>query len=101
MPDIRLFVEHSVTALPVVGVAMVGAFLQALHGPWKGWKSFAVSAATAGFCAYIVDFLFRAWGVPDGVNVFAAGMIGWSGGSLMDHFYLILKRKLEERGRTE
>ena len=87
--------EQLASAAPFVGTALVGCILQALKGRWLGWKNFAVSAASAGFGAWLVfsltpDVLSEGWGV------FASGMIGYSGGSLVDVALAAFSHKVEE-----
>jgi len=71
--------------LPMIGVACLGAVLQCFHGKWQGWKNFFISVATAGFGACLVGVLFRGMGISEDIAFFFSGMIGYSGGRLVDN----------------
>lgn len=90
--------EHLHAFAPFLGTAMVGCVLQALKGRWLGWRNFVVSAASAGFGAWMVyqltgEVLSEAWGH------IAAGMVGYSGGSLVDVALASFTRKVEKLDR--
>jgi hypothetical protein len=93
MDDMKI-TEHLNAFAPFLGTAMIGCILQALKGRWLGWKNFVVSAASAGFGAWLVyqltgEVLSAAWGQ------FAAGMVGYSGGSLVDVALASFTRRVE------
>ena len=80
---------------PFLSTALIGCVLQALKGRWLGWKNFIVSAGCAGFGAWLVfqltgEVLSEAWGQ------FAAGMVGYSGGTLVDVALASFTRKVEK-----
>lgn len=77
--------EHIRDFVPMVAVAVFGAGLQSFHGKWRGWKNFFLSLATAGFGACLVGVLFRGMGISTDIAFFLSGMIGYSGGSLVDN----------------
>lgn len=82
-------------SVPFLGTALAGSVLQSLKGRWLGWKNFVLSAASAGFGAWIVlnlvpDVLSQGWGI------FASGMIGYSGGSLVDVALAAFTRRTEK-----
>lgn len=82
-------------SVPFIGTALAGSVLQSLKGRWLGWKNFVLSAASAGFGAWIVlnlvpDVLSQGWGI------FASGMIGYSGGSLVDVALAAFTRRTEK-----
>ena len=90
--------EHLNAFAPFLGTAMVGCVLQALKSRWQGWKNFALSAASAGFGAWMVyqltgEVLSDAWGQ------FAAGMVGYSGGSWVDVALASFTKKVERLDR--
>lgn len=77
--------EHVRDFVPMVAIAVFGAGLQSFHGKWRGWKNFFLSIATAGFGACLVGVLFRGMGISTDIAFFLSGMIGYSGGSLVDN----------------
>jgi len=81
-------------SVPFLGTALAGCILQALKGRWQGWRNFTLSAASAGFGSWLVfqlvpDVLSQGWGI------FASGMIGYSGGKLVDVALAAFTRKVE------
>ena len=78
-----------------LGTALAGCILQALTGRWMGWRNFTLSAASAGFGSWLVFQL-----VPDvlsqGIGVIACGMVGYSGGSLVDVALAAFTRRTEK-----
>lgn len=94
MNEINSFIESVYATLPFVGVAVTGATLQSLKGRWRGWKNFLLSNATAGFGAFLVGIAFQDLGLSQGWAFMLAGMIGYSGGSLMDEVLGVAKQRI-------
>ncbi|MBO4311372.1 MAG: hypothetical protein J5828_00045 [Desulfovibrionaceae bacterium] len=95
MDRLKDMTEQLAAAAPFIGTALMGCVLQALKGRWMGWRNFAVSAASAGFGAWLVfqlvgDVLTPGWGH------IASGMIGYSGGALVDVMLAVFTRKVEK-----
>ena len=94
MDEIKI-TEQMYAFAPFLGTALIGCILQALKGRWLGWRNFIVSAASAGFGAWLVyqltgEVISEAWGQ------FIAGMVGYSGGSLVDVALASFTRKVEK-----
>lgn len=94
MESMEKLTEQLSAVAPFIGTALAGCLLQALKTRWQGWKNFAASAASAGFGAWLVfqlvdDVLSTGWGI------FASGMIGYSGGSLVDVALAAFSRKAD------
>lgn len=85
MPFSNFSAEYVRDFIPMIAVAVFGAGLQSFHGKWRGWKNFFLSLATAGFGACLVGVLFRGMGISTDIAFFLSGMIGYSGGSLVDN----------------
>lgn len=96
MDSMEKLTEQLAAAGPFIGTALMGCLLQALKSPrWPGWRNFAVSALSAGFGAWLVfqlvgDVLTPGWGQV------ASGMIGYSGGTLVDVMLEAFKHKTEQ-----
>ena len=95
MDEMQKLGEQLVGAAPFIGTALMGCILQAMKGRWQGWRNFIVSAASAGFGAWLVyqlvgDILTPGWGH------IASGMIGYSGGALVDVMLAVFTRKVEK-----
>lgn len=78
----------------ILGVA--GASLQCLRGPWRGWKNFLLSNATAAFASIICMSILPQY-MPGIVSEGIAGMIGYSGGTLIDAIIDRLRNEIESR----
>ena len=92
--DMDNLTEHLSAFAPFLGTAMIGCVLQALKGRWMGWKNFALSAASAGFGAHLTfqlvgDVFSPGWGQ------FVSGMVGYSGGTLVDVALEVAKQYIE------
>ena len=94
MESMKEFSEQLTAAAPFIGTALFGCLIQAIKHEWPGWKNFAASALSAGFGAWIVaqfvgDALSPQWGI------FASGMVGYSGGTLVDVALTVAKKYVE------
>ena len=88
-------IEQLSAAAPFIGTALMGCLLQALKTRWQGWRNFTASALSAGFGAWLIyqlvgDVLTPGWGQV------ASGMIGYSGGTLVDVMLEAFKTKTEK-----
>lgn len=96
MESLNRMTEQLAAAAPFIGTALFGCLLQAFKSPrWPGWRNFAASAMSAGFGAWLVfqlvgDVLSPGWGH------IASGMIGYSGGALVDVMLAVFTRKVEK-----
>jgi len=90
----HLGIERLLDLSPLVIVGMAGAALQCFKR-WQGWKNFLLSVATSGFGALLVGELARGMSWPGGIAFFVAGMIGYSGGSLVDSFLERTEARIE------
>jgi len=96
MESMEKLTEQISAAVPFIGTALMGCLLQALKSPrWPGWRNFAVSALSAGFGAWLVfqlvgDVLTPGWGH------IASGMIGYSGGALVDVMLAVFTKHVEK-----
>lgn len=94
MESMKEFSEQLQAAAPFVGTALFGCLLQTFKSRWQGWKNFAASALSAGFGAWLVsglvgDVMSPGWGI------FASGMVGYSGGTLVDVALSAFTHKVE------
>ena len=94
---VKEFFDHVLDCMPLICVAVLGAVAQILRGTWQGWKNFVASIVTAGFGALLVGLAAQDFHLPDGVCYMLAGMIGYSGGSLVDRFLTVTERKIDEK----
>lgn len=87
-----------------LALACLGASLQCLRGEWRGWKNFIISNMMAAFSAIICMSI-----LPHYVNFDVAagvtGIVGYSGGSLIDSILARIHHEIRTRepagGRTE
>ena len=79
-------------------LACIGATLQCVRGEWHGWKNFVVSNAMAAFGAVIVMSILPNY-VPTDVSAGVAGIVGYSGGSLIDAVLVRARKEIEETGK--
>ena len=98
MESMNEFSEQLQAAAPFIGTALFGCLIQALKNEWPGWKNFTASALSAGFGAWLVyqfvgDALSPQWGI------FASGMVGYSGGTLVDVALSVCRRYIESYKR--
>lgn len=77
-------------------LGVTGASLQCLRGPWRGWKNFLLSNATAAFSSIICMSILPQY-LPGIVSEGIAGMIGYSGGTLIDAVIDRARREIETR----
>ena len=94
MESMKEFGEQLTAAAPFIATSLFGCLTQALKNEWPGWKNFTASALSAGFGAWIVaqfvgDALSPQWGI------FASGMVGYSGGTLVDVALTVAKKYVE------
>ena len=79
---------------PIV-LACVGATVQCFRGEWHGWKNFVVSNAAAAFGAVVVMSILPHY-VPTDVAAGVAGIVGYSGGSLIDAVLVRARKEIED-----
>jgi len=94
MESMKEFSEQLTAAAPFIATSLFGCVIQALKHEWPGWKNFTASALSAGFGAWLVyqfvgDALTPQWGI------FASGMVGYSGGTLVDVALTIASKYIE------
>ena len=94
MESMKEFGEQMQAAAPFIGTALFGCIIQAIKHEWPGWKNFTASALSAGFGAWMVfqfvgDALTPQWGI------FASGMVGYSGGTLVDVALTVARKYIE------
>lgn len=94
MDSMDKMTEHMVAAAPFIGTALFGCLLQTLKTGWQGWRNFCVSNLSAAFGAWIVyclvgDLFSPGWGQA------VSGMVGYSGGKLVDVALVALTHKVE------
>ena len=87
--------------LPFVGVAVMGAVIRSLRGEWPGWRNFAASVLTAGFGAFVIGLAADDLGLSSGWAFFLSGMIGYSGGRLVDECLKVTTARLGEAAGKE
>lgn len=100
MNEINRFIESVYATIPFIIVACSGATLQSLKGRWRGWKNFFLSNLTAGFGAFLVGIAFKDLGLTEGWAFILSGMIGYSGGTLMDNVLETAKTKIANSGKS-
>ena len=98
MEDMEKMTEHMVAAAPFVGTALFGCLLQALKTGWQGWRNFVVSCLSAAFGAWIVYCLVGELFSP-GWGQAVSGMVGYSGGKLVDVALSAFTRRVEKLDR--
>ena len=81
--------------MPFLGTALAGSVLHQLKTRWLGWRNFITSACSAGFGAWLVYQVAGTDILNTGLGVFATGMVGYSGGSLVDVFLATFTHKVE------
>lgn len=96
MDEMQKLGEQLASAAPFVGTALMGCILQAVKTRWQGWHNFALSAATAGFGAWLLYWLVGAEYMSTGLGMFASGMVGYSGGTLVDVMLATFSGKVEQ-----
>lgn len=79
-----------------VSLACAGACIQCLRGEWRGWKNLLISNAMAAFSA-IVCMSILPYYVPHDVAAGIAGIVGYSGATLIDAVIDRLKSEIETR----
>lgn len=79
-----------------IALAMLGATIQCLKGEWHGWKNFIISNAMAAFGAVVVMSILPHY-VPLDVSAGVAGIVGYSGGSLIDAVLVRARKEIETR----
>lgn len=94
MESVENVTEHLLAATPFIGTALFGALLQQLKTGWKGWRNFVVSNLSGAFGAWIVyclvgDIFSPGWGQA------VSGMVGYSGGTLVDVALEVAKQNIE------
>ena len=94
MESMKEFSEQLTAAAPFIATSLFGCLIQALKNEWPGWKNFTASALSAGFGAWLVfqfvgDALTPQWGI------FASGMVGYSGGTLVDVALTVARKYIE------
>ena len=85
------WVDPTIMALVL---AMFGATLQCLRGPWKGWNNFLISNAMAAFSAVVCMSILPQY-MPFEVAAGLTGIVGYSGGTLIDAVLERLKKEIE------
>ena len=93
MQQMNSFFEQIAQALTLAAVAAVGASIQSVKG-WRGWKNYILSVLSAGFGATILGLAAQDMGITPGWGFFLAGMIGYSGGSLVDDMLRATKGRI-------
>ena len=76
-------------------LACLGATVQCLRGEWHGMKNFVVSNMAAAFGAIIVMSILPHY-CPADVAAGVAGIVGYSGGSLIDAVLVRAKREISD-----
>ena len=94
MESMKEFGEQMTAAAPFIGTVLFGCLLQAFKHEWPGWKNFTASALSAGFGAWLV-FQFVGDSLSPGWGIFASGMIGYSGGTLVDVALVVFRQYVE------
>jgi hypothetical protein len=94
MESMKEFSEQLTAAAPFIATSLFGCIIQAIKHEWPGWKNFTASALSAGFGAWLVfqfvgDALTPQWGI------FASGMVGYSGGTLVDVALTVARKYIE------
>lgn len=94
MDSMENLTDHLMAATPFIGTALFGALLQQLKTGWKGWRNFVVSNLSGAFGAWIVyclvgDLFSPGWGQA------VSGMVGYSGGTLVDVALEVAKQNIE------
>ena len=77
-------------------LACLGASVQCLKGPWRGWKNLLVSNAMAAFSAIVCMSILPHY-VPFDVAAGITGIVGYSGGTLIGAILDRAKREIETR----
>lgn len=78
-------------------LSCAGATVQCLRGPWRGWRNLLISNAAAAFGG-VVCMLVLPHYVPADVAAGVAGIVGYSGGSLIDAVIDRVRRDLSGAG---
>ena len=79
-----------------IAIACMGASIQCLRGPWRGWKNLLVSNAMAAFSAIVCMSILPHY-VPFDVAAGITGIVGYSGGTLIDAILDRVRREIETR----
>lgn len=76
-------------------LACAGATVQCMRGPWRGWRNLLISNATAAFGGCVCMLILPHY-VPADVAAGVAGIVGYSGGSLIDALIDRTRREISE-----
>ena len=93
----KALLQQIYNALPLLCLATLGVIIKGLHGPWTGWKRFVSSLSTAGFGALLIGLCAHDFHLSEGMTYFLSGMIGYSGGSLVDSILAVMEKKIGDR----
>lgn len=77
-------------------LACAGACIQCVRGEWRGWKNLLISNAMAAFSAIVCMSILPHY-VPHDVAAGIAGIVGYSGGTLIDAVLDRARREIETR----
>lgn len=79
-----------------VMLGCLGASVQCLKGPWKGWKNFLISNLSAAFSVIVCMSILPHY-MPFDVAAGISGIVGYSGGTLIDAVLDRARREIETR----
>jgi hypothetical protein len=95
MGGMKEFLEDVADFIPLVCFAIFGVVVHYSYDGWTGWRNFLASAITSGFGAVMVGFIAQDLGLSEGVTMFIAGAIGYSGGKLVEKTLDVAGRRID------
>lgn len=91
------FIEAAIDTLPFVSVALLGAVVRTLRFGMKSVWAFVASAACAAFTSFLASMLLADYDVPYGTICTICGIVGYSGGSVIDAALARMLSKIEDK----
>jgi len=86
---------------PFMLIAIVGAWIRGLRFGFNGVWSFMASCATAAFTAFLASLALPELGVGQGMTGAVCGVIGYSGGSILDTLLSRVHRAIDNNETSE
>lgn len=86
MNDTKNFVHLVFGCWPFVGLSVAGAAVRCARFGFPGLWQFGASAVTAAFSGLLISLTLISMDVEPGIVGSAAGIVGYSGGAVLDAF---------------
>lgn len=93
------FLDIALEQLPFVGVAVLGAVVRSMRFGVKSVWAFIASAACAAFTSFLASMLLADYDVPYGTICTICGIVGYSGGSVIDVALARMLSKIDDKAK--